>query len=171
MPNQLASNSETVRSPLLDPSQRVTTNPPPPPPPTNPRFRVGTALPAGNTYMTATQYGPITAPASSQAYSAPTDAAQTEASLSRLAATGAQAAFSNLSNGSDGAGGPATTTRGSLTGGVIVGSSTTSGGQDTGTGKPNGALRAQGASTASTWAWMVGGPVGAAILGAFMLAI
>lgn len=170
MPNQLASNSETVRSTHLIPithDHSLTLSPLTPP---SHLVCVGTALPASNTYMTATQYGPITPPASSQAYSAPTDAAQTEASLSRLAATGAQAAFSNLSNGSDGAGGPATSTRGSLTGGVIVGSSTTSGGQDTGTGKPNAARRGTEAM-GTPWVWMVGGPVGAGMLGAFMLAI
>lgn len=109
----------------------------------------------------------MTAPASSQAFSAPTNAAETAASLSRLAETGAAAAFSNLSQGNDGAGGPASRT-GTLTGGVIVGSSTSSA-SATRSNAPNAAV-ALGAGQGS-WAWVVGGPLGAAAFGALMLAI
>lgn len=91
----------------------------------------------GGPYVTTeTQEAPVTPPASSVAVAAPTNAAESSASISNLAATGAAAAFSSrVANGQGAGNAPDGATSIALTGTVIAGT------------KPNSAPRTSGAGS------------------------
>ncbi|CAO1618813.1 unnamed protein product [Jaminaea pallidilutea] len=129
-----------------------------------------TALPPSNTYQTASQYGPITPPASSQATAAPTNEAETLASLSDLASEGAASVYATRSNNQQ----PASSNVGTapLTG-TILASDTTSVATADPTSDPNNAAfqgrsNFLGAAAAAGW---VGMPLVAAAFGAAIVAL
>lgn len=134
------------------------------------RAPAGTALPPSNTYQTASQYGPITPPASSQATAAPTNEAETLASLSDLASEGAASVYATRSNNQQ----PASSNVGTapLTG-TILASDTTSVVTSDPTSDPNNAAfqgrsNFLGAAAAAGW---VGMPLVAAAFGAAIVAL
>ncbi|CAO1615768.1 unnamed protein product [Sympodiomycopsis kandeliae] len=98
-----------------------------------------TALPAGATAVTRTQYSPVTPPPSTVRTAAPTDAAGSAQSISALASQGAGQAYSSrLANG-EGSGNPVGDTNISLTAPVSAVSSSAPSASKTSSGGSNGA--------------------------------